>query len=245
MAINKVQTIDDRVPVRTVLASVWDKRGLDDLVRALLAANPDIRILSTGGTWTALASLLGTAASRSLRQVSDYTGQPEMQGGLVKTLDFKIYLGLLSETYNPAHREDLDRTGALPIDMVVVNLYPFRETIARPGATLEDARGNIDIGGPCMVRAAAKNFHRVAVLTDPADYAPVSAELAKDGTLGLDTRFALARKAFRLTALYDTAVAEYLSSAPPAALRSPYTVKAGGGDAAKTGGGDAAKTRGG
>jgi phosphoribosylaminoimidazolecarboxamide formyltransferase / IMP cyclohydrolase len=228
MAINKVQTIDDRVRVKTVLASVSDKSGLETFVPAILAANPDLQILSTGGTYSALASLLGPASARSLRQVSDYTGQPEMQGGLVKTLDFKIYLGLLSETYNAAHRDDLSRTGAVPIDMVVVNLYPFRETIARPGATLEDARGNIDIGGPCLLRAAAKNFHRVAVLTDPADYAPVAAELAKDGTLGLDTRFALARKAFQLTARYDAAVANYLAAAAPEALRSPYTVKAGG-----------------
>jgi phosphoribosylaminoimidazolecarboxamide formyltransferase / IMP cyclohydrolase len=228
MAINKVQAIDDRVPVKTVLASVSDKSGLDMLVRALVTVNPDIRILSTGGTYAALASLLGAAAARCLRQVSDYTGQPEMQGGLVKTLDFRIYLGLLSETYNAAHREDLDRTGALPIDMVIVNLYPFRETIARPGATLEDARGNIDIGGPCMVRAAAKNFHRVAVLTDPSDYPSVAAELAKDGTLGLETRFTLARTAFRLTARYDAAVADYLAAAAPADLRSPYTVNAGG-----------------
>ncbi len=236
MAINTVQTIDDRVRVKTVLASVSDKRGLDGLVRSLLAAAPDIQILSTGGTYTALASLLGAAASRCLRQVSDYTGQPEMQGGLVKTLDFRIYLGLLSETYNTAHQQDLARTAAVPIDMVVVNLYPFRETIARVGATLEDARGNIDIGGPCMVRAAAKNFHRVAVLTDPSDYTSVAAELANDGALGLSTRFALAQKAFRLTAQYDAAVADYLGAASPVALRSPYTVKAGG-DAAKTAGG--------
>jgi phosphoribosylaminoimidazolecarboxamide formyltransferase/IMP cyclohydrolase len=148
MAINKVQAIDDRVPVKTVLASVSDKSGLDMLVRALVTVNPDIRILSTGGTYAALASLLGAAAARCLRQVSDYTGQPEMQGGLVKTLDFRIYLGLLSETYNAAHREDLDRTGALPIDMVIVNLYPFSETIAKSASSLEDARGNIDIGGP-------------------------------------------------------------------------------------------------
>ena len=228
MAINKVQTIDDRVRVKTVLASVSDKNGLDILVRCLLASNPDISILSTGGTFAALAGMLGTASVRCLRQVSDYTGQPEMQGGLVKTLDFKIYLGLLSETYNTAHQQDLTRTEAVPIDMVVVNLYPFRETIARAGATLEEARGNIDIGGPCLLRAAAKNFHRVAVLTDPADYPAVAAELSKDGTLGLATRFALARKAFRLTAAYDTAVAGYLAAASPDALRSSYTVKAGG-----------------
>ena len=228
MAINKVQTIDDRVRVKTVLASVSDKNGLDMLVRSLLASNSDIRILSTGGTFAALAAMLGAASARCLRQVSDYTGQPEMQGGLVKTLDFKIYLGLLSETYNTAHQQDLTRTEAVPIDMVVVNLYPFRETIARAGATLEEARGNIDIGGPCLLRAAAKNFHRVAVLTDPADYPAIAAELSKEGTLGLETRFALARKAFGLTVAYDTAVANYLAAASPEALRAPYAVKAGG-----------------
>ena len=154
MAINKVETIDDRVRVKTVLASVSDKTGLDLLVRGLLAVNPDMRILSTGGTFSALAAMLGASSARSLRQVSDYTGQPEMQGGLVKTLDFKIYLGLLSETYNHAHQQDLKRTGAAPIDMVVVNLYPFRETVARPGATLEDARGTSTSAGPawCVPR---------------------------------------------------------------------------------------------
>ena len=228
MSINKVQTIDDQVMVRTVLVSVSDKTGLEPLLRGLLGACPDLRILSTGGTFAAIEALLGDSASRSLQQVADYTGQPEMQGGLVKTLDFKIYLGLLSETYNEAHRQDLARTGGVPIDMVVVNLYPFRETIGRPGADLEDARGNVDIGGPCMVRAAAKNFHRVAVLTDPSDYAAVAAELASDGTLGLDTRFALARKAFRLTASYDAAIADYLGRVAPAALRPPYDVRAGG-----------------
>ncbi len=159
--------------------------------------------------------MLGASASTSLRQVSDYTGQPEMQGGLVKTLDFKIYLGLLSETDNASHRADLARTGAAAIDMVVVNLYPFEQTVAAAQATLEDARANIDIGGPCMVRAAAKNFHRVAVLADPSDYPAVVEELAKqDGTLRLATRYRLAQKAFRLIARYDAAIADYLDVNP-------------------------------
>jgi phosphoribosylaminoimidazolecarboxamide formyltransferase/IMP cyclohydrolase len=170
MAVNKVGTIDDRVKVKTVLVSLFDKSGLDVLARGLLRVNPGILFLSTGGTYSALHAVLGDAAAAALRQVSEYTGQPEMQGGLVKTLDFKIYLGLLSETYNAAHTADLERTGAATIDMVAANLYPFEQTIAAPGSTLEDARANIDIGGPCMVRAAAKNFHRVAVLTDPSDY---------------------------------------------------------------------------
>ena len=229
MSINKVETIDGPVRVKTVLVSVFDKRDLDLLVRGLRAANPDLRILSTGGTHAAIEKLLGDSASRALQQVSDYTGQPEMQGGLVKTLDFKIYLGLLSETYNPAHQADLARTGSVPIDMVVVNLYPFQKIIALDGTNLEDARGNIDIGGPCMIRAAAKNFHRVAVLTDPADYPEIVNEVGKSGgTLGLATRFTLAQKAFAMTARYDGAIAEYLAFTPPERASVPYHVKAGG-----------------
>ena len=134
-----------------------------------------------------------------------------MQGGLVKTLDFKIYLGLLSETYNAAHADDLKRTKGVAIDMVVVNLYPFVQTVSKPGATAEMARANIDIGGPCMVRASAKNFLRVASVTDPADYEGVIRELeAGRGILSLKTRFALAQKAFAHTAAYDTAIAAYL-----------------------------------
>jgi phosphoribosylaminoimidazolecarboxamide formyltransferase/IMP cyclohydrolase len=229
MALNRVERIDERVAVRTVLASVSDKTGLDAFVAGLLSANPSIRILSTGGTHTAIASALGPAAARCLQQVSDYTGQPEMQGGLVKTLDFKIYLGLLSETYNPAHQDDLERTGAVAVDMVVANFYPFERTVADPGASPESARGNIDIGGPCMVRAAAKNFHRVAIVTDPVDYAGVLAEMkGHGGTLSLDTRFALAQKAFRQTARYDAAIAEYLAALPAAAMRAVYRIEAGG-----------------
>ena len=228
MALNTVEKIDERVAVRTVLASVSDKSGLDGFVSGLLAVDPSLRILSTGGTHTAIAAALGSAAARCLQQVSDYTGQPEMQGGLVKTLDFRIYLGLLSESYNPAHKADLSRTGAVAIDMVVVNLYPFEKTIAAAGVSPESARGNIDIGGPCMVRAAAKNFHRVAVVTDPADYPGILAELrARRGTLGLDTRFALAQKAFRLTAGYDSAIAEYLGRLPASAMRAAYRVEPG------------------
>jgi phosphoribosylaminoimidazolecarboxamide formyltransferase/IMP cyclohydrolase len=110
--------------------------------------------------------------------------------------------------------------------MVVANLYPFEATVARVGATLEDARGNIDIGGPCMVRAAAKNFIRVAVLTDPADYGAVLEELrASGGSLGLQTRFRLAQKAFRMTAAYEQAIARYFSSLAPAAARAPYALR--------------------
>jgi phosphoribosylaminoimidazolecarboxamide formyltransferase/IMP cyclohydrolase len=146
-------------------------------------------------------------------QVSEYTGQPETQGGLVKTLDFKIYLGLLTETYNDAHQGDLKRTGSVPIDMVVVNLYPFKQTISKPDVTVEQARGNIDIGGPCMIRASAKNYIRVASVVDPADYGQILAVLkANQGSTNLDLRFQLARKAFDHTAVYDRTIADFLVS---------------------------------
>jgi phosphoribosylaminoimidazolecarboxamide formyltransferase/IMP cyclohydrolase len=211
MGINTVEKIDHLVTVNTVLISVSDKSGLDAFIPKLAAVNPDLRILSTGGTFNTIREILGDRAGGMLMQVSDYTGQPETQGGLVKTLDFKIYLGILTETYNPSHQSDLARTAARPIDMVVVNLYPFRETIAKPGATVEMARGNIDIGGPCMVRASAKNYLRVASVVDPADYSAIIQELeSNSGQTTLDTRFRLAQKAFAHTADYDRAIADYL-----------------------------------
>ena len=215
MSLNIVTEIDNRVAVRNVLMSVSDKTGLEAFVPALVKACPGVRIYSTGGTYKKVAEILGAAAKDTLVAVSDYTGQPEMQGGLVKTLDFKIYLGLLSETYNDAHQADLQRLAAQPIDMVVVNLYPFRETVARADVTPEMARTNIDIGGPCMVRASAKNYLRVASVTDPGDYANIAQELeAHGGTLGLDTRFRLMKKAVAHTAAYDTAIAGFFAGTP-------------------------------
>ena len=227
MALNIVSKIDGRVGVRHVLMSVSDKTGLDTLVPGLVAACPGVKILSTGGTHTAVRQILGEEpAARHLVSVSDYTGQPEMQGGLVKTLDFKIYLGLLSETYNAAHQDDLARTRAVAIDMVVVNLYPFAQAAAAPGATPESARTNIDIGGPCMIRAAAKNYLRVASVTDPADYPPLLDELrANGGALGLDTRLALMKKAFAHTAAYDAAIAAFFAPTPPGRIRETYAVQ--------------------
>ncbi|MDP4726310.1 MAG: hypothetical protein NWS07_03380 [Desulfobacterales bacterium] len=212
MSINVVEKIDTFVTVKHALVSVSDKDGLDTFVPQLLEINPGLKLFSTGGTYNRLKEILGDRTETCLTQVSAYTGQPETQGGLVKTLDFKIYLGLLTETYNEAHQADLKRTGSVPIDMVVVNLYPFKETISRPGVTLEQARGNIDIGGPCMIRAAAKNFIRVAPVVDPADYGRVVSELrSHEGRLPLDLRFQLAGKAFAHTAVYDRAIADFLA----------------------------------
>ena len=223
MSINIVERIDDQVKVSNVLISVSDKSGLDAFIPELIAVNPGIRILSTGGTHAHIQEILGDSASKNLIQVSEYTGQPETQGGLVKTLDFKIYLGLLTETYNKSHAADMQRTGAVAIDMVVVNLYPFEKTVADPEVRVEQARGNIDIGGPCMIRAAAKNFHRVASVVDPSDYREIISEMkAARGATSLELRFNLARKAFAHTARYDQAIAGFLASRPIKAVRNCY-----------------------
>ena len=170
MSINTVSTIVGEVPIRHVIVSVWDKAGLEELVSGLVQANQDVCIYSTGGTFSRIKEILGGNWNRNLVSVSEYTGQPEMQGGLVKTLDFKIYLGILSESYNTDHQRDIERVGGVAFDMVVCNLYPFSKTVAQADATVESARGNIDIGGPCMLRASAKNFLRVTAVSDPTDY---------------------------------------------------------------------------
>jgi len=213
MSMNVVEKIDDLVKVRHVLASVFDKRGLEGFIPELLRINPEIKLFSTGGTYTKIKEIIGDAAESCLTQVSDYTGQPETQGGLVKTLDFKIYLGLLTETYNDAHNDDIKRTGSVHIDMVIGNLYPFKDTISKPDVTVEAARGNIDIGGPCMIRASAKNYIRVASVVDPSDYGEIISEMeANKGSIPLGLRFRLAQKAFEYTAVYDRTIAEFLGS---------------------------------
>jgi len=222
---NIVEKIDDAVKVNHVLVSVSDKNGLEDLVTALVRINPKVKIFSTGGTFAKIQEILGDQAVTALTQVSDYTGQPETQGGLVKTLDFKIYLGLLTETYNDSHKADLDRTGAVPIDLAVVNLYPFVQTIQKPGVTVEEARANIDIGGPCMIRAAAKNYLRVASVVDPSDYGRVVSEMEnQNGSVSLALRFALAQKAFEHIAQYNRAIADFLATKSNDEVRGCYTI---------------------
>ena len=224
MPIERVRKIDDVVKVRRALISVSDKSGLELLVPDLLRLAPDIEFYSTGGTHSAIEEILGASSSHLIR-VSTYTGQPEMSGGLVKTLDFKIYLGILSETYNPLHRDDLSRTGAVPFDLIVSNLYPFASTVSRPDSDLEAARGNIDIGGPTMIRAAAKNYLRVAVVTNPAAYPGIIDEIETHSGTTLSTRFGLAKNAFAHTAEYDNAISSYLSALDPNAASTPYLIE--------------------
>lgn len=223
MSFNVVSEIDDRVKIQNVLMSVSDKTNLETMVLGLVKVNLDVKIYSTGGTYSKVKTILAEKADKNLISVSDYTSQPEMQGGLVKTLDFKIYLGLLSETYNSFHQKDLLRVGGVAFDMVVVNLYPFEEAISREMATLETGRGNIDIGGPCMCRASAKNFIRVASVCNPDDYAPLIEELAANqGKISYNTRFELAKKAFAHTANYDRAISDYFNRLSFDEINAPY-----------------------
>jgi phosphoribosylaminoimidazolecarboxamide formyltransferase/IMP cyclohydrolase len=194
------------IRIRQALVSVSDKTGLVEFARALAALG--VSILSTGGTAKLLA-----ANGVKVTEVADYTGYPEMLDGRLKTLHPKVHGGLLARRDSPEHMAAIKDAGIEPIDLVVVNLYPFQQTIAKPGCTFEDAIENIDIGGPTMVRAAAKNHGGVAVVTDPGDYAGILDELrARGGHLGAATRLALAKKAFAHTAAYDAGIANYLTS---------------------------------
>ena len=185
------------------LLSVYDKTGIVELAGALHKAG--VGLVSTGGTHREL-----TQAGLPVQQVSDLTGFPEILEGRVKTLHPKVHGGLLARRDQPAHMEELARQGIEAIDVVVVNLYPFVETISKPGGTLDDALENIDIGGPTMLRAAAKNFPSVSVVVDPADYPWVSQGISGSG-LSQEERRSLAHKAFLHVSLYDAAVARYLS----------------------------------
>jgi phosphoribosylaminoimidazolecarboxamide formyltransferase/IMP cyclohydrolase len=192
------------VPIKRALISVSDKAGIVDFAKKL--AGFGCELLSTGGTAKALRD-----AGLKVLDVSEYTGFPEMMDGRVKTLHPKVHGGLLARRDLKEHQEAAKKHGIGMIDMVIVNLYPFEATVAKEGVTRDHAIENIDIGGPSMVRSAAKNHEAVAVVTDPADYDPLAKELdASKGALGLDTRKKLARKAFRMTSWYDHAIAEWL-----------------------------------
>ena len=192
--------------IKRALISVSDKRGVLEFAKIL--QNFGVEILSTGGT----AKLFRDNAI-PVTEVSDYTNFPEMLDGRVKTLHPKVHGGILGRRDLPEHVKAMQVAGIPNIDMVVVNLYPFRETIAKPDCTLDEAIENIDIGGPTMVRAAAKNHAHVVIVTDPDDYAALAREMkSSDGAIGAEIRFALAKKAFSHTAEYDGAISNYLTA---------------------------------
>ena len=181
------------------LISVSDKTGVVELAKELEALG--IELISTGGTYKKLAEAM---------EISELTGFPECLDGRVKTLHPVVHAGLLAMRSNPEHMKQLKELGIEPIDLVIVNLYPFKATILKDGVTRAEAVENIDIGGPTMLRAAAKNYQDVAVVTDPSDYEKILAELKADGQVSLDTKFYLMQKVFMHTSSYDTMIADYL-----------------------------------
>ncbi len=191
--------------IHRALVSVSRKDHLVDFARFL--AGRGVEILSTGGT----AKLLRDQGV-AVKDVSEYTGSPEVMEGRVKTLHPRVHGGILARRSEASHLSDLERLGGAPIDLVVVNLYPFESVVANPGAAIPEAVENIDIGGPSMVRSASKNFESVTVVVDPADYAGIMAEVEKEGGVTGGTRRRLAAKAFQRTAQYDGAIARYLSN---------------------------------
>jgi phosphoribosylaminoimidazolecarboxamide formyltransferase/IMP cyclohydrolase len=197
----------DKVRITRALLGVSDKSGLAELARAL--SRHGVELISTGGTRTALI-----AAGVRVKAVEEFTGFPEILDGRVKTLHPRIHGGILARRAEPSHQRQMADHGLEPIDLVVVNFYPFEQTVAKKDAALDDAIENIDIGGPALVRAAAKNYADVAVVVDPADYAAIIRELEDNsGALSAATRWRLMRKAFARVAAYDCAIANYLGAA--------------------------------
>ncbi len=194
--------------IQRAILSVTDKTGLVDFARRLSGLG--IELISTGGT----AKLLRDSGI-AVKDISELTGFPEMLDGRVKTLHPKVHGGILHRRENPAHVAAVAEHGIQPIDMVVVNLYAFEKTAAKPGVAFEELIENIDIGGPSMIRSAAKNFHDVAVVTSPDDYPAIAEELARSqGALSLETKWRLAQKAFATTAAYDSAIASTVENIP-------------------------------
>jgi len=190
--------------IERAILGVYDKTGIVEFAKALRGFG--VEILSTGGTARALKE-----GGVEVREVSDYTGFPEMMGGRVKTLHPKVHGGLLAMRDNEEHMQEAKENGVEMIDMVVGSLYPFEATIAKPDVTLAEAIENIDIGGPTMMRSAAKNHKFVAVVTDISQYDDIIAEMKEnDGCLSLETRFKLAKAVFKLTSHYDTMISGYL-----------------------------------
>ena len=190
--------------IERAIISVTDKTGIVEFARFLLGFG--VQILSTGGTARVLRE-----GGISVTDISDYTGFPEIMDGRVKTLHPKVHGGLLALRDNPEHQRTMKKQGIKNIDLIVVNLYQFEKTVAREGVTLEEAVENIDIGGPTMLRAGAKNYRYVTVIVDPADYGVVQKEMKElGGGTSLKTRFELAKKVFRLTHEYDGAISRFL-----------------------------------
>ncbi|HTX71408.1 MAG TPA: hypothetical protein VMC79_01145 [Rectinemataceae bacterium] len=222
MAFNTVARAPDLVKPRAVLVSAFDKRGLEDIVTCVARTESACRFYATGGSFDALRGILGSAADDLLVPLSDYTGQPEMAGGLVKSLDWKIHLGILAEPGDSRHEADLLRLGAVSFDLVIANLYPFTSAAGRAGIGVEELRQHIDIGGSALLRASAKNYLRVASVSDPGQYPELCDELRTTGGLCLRTRHRLAVASFALCSRLDAAISAGLDAMEYSELRATY-----------------------
>ncbi|MDD5759310.1 MAG: IMP cyclohydrolase [Desulfobulbaceae bacterium] len=191
--------------IKRAIISLTDKSGIENFAAQL--SQLGVEILSTGGTAKKLRE-----QGLQVLDVADFTGFPEMLDGRVKTLHPKVHGGILAQRHNPEHQKQMADHGLLPIDLIAVNLYAFDKATADSSCTVAHAIENIDIGGPTMLRAAAKNYQDVTVIVDPVDYPVVIAEIKANGNTTLKTRFRLARKVFDLTSTYDTAIAKWLNA---------------------------------
>ncbi len=213
MVIREVFKVQDKIPVKHAFISVFNKSQIEMLVEQLFAICPGIKILSSGGTYTHLEKFFrGKEGHERLIEVSDYTGLPETDGGLVKTLHHKLFLGYLTEQFNEKHHADLKRENAVPIDLVIVNVYPFSEVVERPGVTIEECRGNIDVGGPSALRAAAKNYLRVMTVPSysPEAYDALIAQInANCGCTDFSMRRRAFAETFKVLSAYDAKIAEF------------------------------------
>lgn len=214
---------EDLVRVRNAIVSTADKRGLAEFAVRLVEINPQVRFYATGGTYSVVREALGAKAAQRVVEMNRYTTQPVTHAGLARTIDFKIYIGLLADPFNHVHVLDVSSAGAAFFDMVISNVHLHSNLAAAGEPNVEEARSNIDIGGPGMIRAGVRNFLRVAVVSDPDDYGRVLDHL-KDhgGATSLEMRLDLARKAFRLLSRNDAAIADYLDRLDIDAVKAAY-----------------------
>ncbi len=223
MSIRPVAKVKNLVPIKNVMLSLYDKTNIEILVEGLLETCPGVHFFASGGTYTKIKEYLGDRTS-CLTEVAEYTGQPEIDGGLVKTLDRKLFLGYLAEEDCQNHQEALAQLNAVMIDMYVGNLYPFSEAVRKSEATLETARGNIDVGGPSALRACGKNFLRVLTVTDTEAYDHILSMLKENGGCStFELRLNGATETFNRLSEYDTEIAAYLTAMSLGEALTAYT----------------------
>ncbi len=213
--IRDVKKVQNFVPIKNVFISLFNKENSVMLVHALFKICPDVTIFSSGGTYSHLEKFFPIhVRDKKIIQASEYTGMPEADGGLVKTLHHKLFLGYLTETFSELHQEDLKRENAVAIDLVIVDLYPFDEVVKKEGVTAEECRGNIDVGGPSALRAGVKNFLRVMTIAKAglADYNNFISELAlNNGCSTLNMRLKGAKDTFKVLSEYDTHISDFFA----------------------------------